>query len=62
MYRFQMRTWDISEEIAGEARKIMCAAAIVPTLLNLARRFDDFITPAAIDLLCLLLDEGDSTA
>ncbi|KIM65505.1 hypothetical protein SCLCIDRAFT_471892 [Scleroderma citrinum Foug A] len=42
----------------GEARKIMCAVAIVPTLLNLARRFNDFITPAAIDLLCLLLDEA----
>lgn len=46
--------------MAGEARKIMCAVAIVPTLLNLARRFNDFITPAAIDLFCLLLDEGDT--
>ncbi|KAL4071658.1 hypothetical protein V8B97DRAFT_420328 [Scleroderma yunnanense] len=35
----------------------MCTAAIIPTLLNLARRFDDFVAPAAIDLLCLLLDE-----
>ena len=37
----------------------MCTAAIVPTLLGLARRFDDFVTPPAIDLLCLLFDEGD---
>jgi len=58
-YRFQIRTREASEEMAGEACKIMCAAAIVPTLLNLARRFNDFVTPTAIDLLCLLLDEGD---
>ncbi|KAL4071661.1 armadillo-type protein [Scleroderma yunnanense] len=36
----------------------MCAAAIVPTLLNLAKRCDDFVAPVAIDLLCLLLDEA----